>query len=119
MSNSATLFAGTANPQLALAVARAIGVAPGGCRIERFPDGEVSVRLDQPVRGHEVFIVQPTSPPVNEHLLELLAFVDAAAVLRRLRSQRLYPTSDMPAPTKGTADESQSRRAWLPCCFRL
>jgi ribose-phosphate pyrophosphokinase len=77
MSDSLTLFAGTANPDLAMAVARELGVPLGGCAIERFPDGEVSVRLNEPVRGHEVFIVQPTSLPVNEHLIELLAFVDA------------------------------------------
>ena len=77
MSDSLTLFAGTANPDLAMAVARELGVPLGGCAIERFPDGEVSVRLNEPVREHEVFIVQPTSPPVNEHLIELLALVDA------------------------------------------
>jgi ribose-phosphate pyrophosphokinase len=77
MSDSLTLFAGTANPDLAMAIARELGVSLGDCAIEQFPDGEVFVRLNEPVRGHEIFIVQPTSPPVNEHLVELLALVDA------------------------------------------
>jgi ribose-phosphate pyrophosphokinase len=70
-------FAGTANPPLAQGVARKLGVRLGACAVERFPDGELSVRLDEPVRGREVFILQPTSPPVNEHPVELLAFAHA------------------------------------------
>ncbi len=49
----------------------------GACAIERFPDGEVAVRLLQSVRRSEAFLVQPTSPPVNDHLVELLALADA------------------------------------------
>ena len=59
------LFAGTANPALAGAIADELGVRPGICSVERFPDGELSVRLDEPVRRREVFIVQPTAPPVR------------------------------------------------------
>ncbi|PYS94323.1 MAG: phosphoribosylpyrophosphate synthetase [Acidobacteria bacterium] len=72
-----TIFAGTANPDMARSIARALGVRLGACQVERFPDGETSVKLDEPVRGREVFIVQPTAPPVNDHLVELLAFADA------------------------------------------
>jgi ribose-phosphate pyrophosphokinase len=46
-------------------IAREVGVQLGACAVERFPDGEISLRLDEPVRGREVFIVQPTSPPVD------------------------------------------------------
>lgn len=72
------IFGGTANPRLAEAVAREMGVELGACAVERFPDGELTVRLEESVRGKEVFVVQPTSPPVNDHLVELLAFADAA-----------------------------------------
>jgi len=72
-----TLLAGTANPALAVAVAAELGVRPGACTIERFPDGETTVRLDEPVRGRVVFLLQPTGPPVNDHLVELLACADA------------------------------------------
>src|SRR5437868_14646897 len=77
MMDALTIFAGTANPDLAQSIARELGVQLGACQVERFPDGEASVRLDEPVRGREVFIVQPTAPAVNDHLVELLAFADA------------------------------------------
>ncbi|MDB4947596.1 MAG: prs 1 [Gemmatimonadetes bacterium] len=72
-----TLLAGTANPVLAAALARELGVELGGCEVRRFPDGEVDVRLTASVRRREVFVVQPTCPPVNDHLVELLAVADA------------------------------------------
>lgn len=77
MPSDFVIFAGTANRALADGVARELGVGLGACTVERFPDGEVSVRLDESVRGREVFVVQPISPPVNDHLLELLSFADA------------------------------------------
>ncbi len=77
MADEFTIFTGRSNPNLAEQIAQALGVRLGACAIESFPDGEVSIRLDEPVRGREVFIVQSTGPPVNEHLVELLAFADA------------------------------------------
>ncbi len=71
------MFAGSGNPDLAAGVAREVGVPLGARVIERFPDGETFVRLEELVRSHQVFIVQPTGPPVNDNLVELLAFVDA------------------------------------------
>ena len=72
-----TLFAGTANPELAARTAGELGMSLGECAIERFPDGEISVRLLESVRRREVFIMQPIAPPVNERLVELLIFTDA------------------------------------------
>lgn len=77
MQHDFIIFSGSANPALAAAVAQALKVPLGPAEIERFPDGEISVRLNESVRGREVFIVQSTSPPVNDHLIELLAFADA------------------------------------------
>jgi ribose-phosphate pyrophosphokinase len=71
------IISGTANPALAQAIADTLHVSPVGVKAARFPDGETSVELLEPVRGKSVFIVQPTCPPVNDHLLELLAFADA------------------------------------------
>jgi ribose-phosphate pyrophosphokinase len=71
------LLAGTANPPLTAAVAGELGVALGACSVERHPDGEVRVRLEEPVRKRQTFLLQPTSPPVNDHLAELLALADA------------------------------------------
>jgi ribose-phosphate pyrophosphokinase len=72
-----TLFSGTANVNLATAIGRELRVGLGACTVNRFPDGEVSVDVGETVRGREVFIVQPTCPPVNDHLMELLAMADA------------------------------------------
>jgi ribose-phosphate pyrophosphokinase len=72
-----TIFAGTANPALATAVAHELGVHLGGGDVARYPDGEVAVELLKPVRRKDVFIIQPTAPSVDEHVIELLAIVDA------------------------------------------
>jgi ribose-phosphate pyrophosphokinase len=81
-----TILSGTAHPELAAAIARELGVGLCTRTVERFPDGEVAVRIDQPVRGREVFLVQPTSPPVDAHLVELLALADAC---RRASAARI------------------------------
>src|SRR5437763_4410709 len=91
MTDTLTIFAGTANPDLARKVARELGVRLGACQVERFPDGETSVRLDEPVRGREVFVVQPTGPPVNDHLVELLAFADACRRASAARTTVIVP----------------------------
>ncbi|HKC65597.1 MAG TPA: ribose-phosphate pyrophosphokinase-like domain-containing protein, partial [Pyrinomonadaceae bacterium] len=70
MTDDFVIFAGTANRELAARVARELGLKLGACTVERFPDGETSIRLDEHVREREVFIIQPTAPPVNEHLIE-------------------------------------------------
>ena len=74
----AAIFAGTGNPGLARAVADHLGLRLADSTTARYPDGEVQVVLRESARGRTVVIVQPTSPPVDEHLAELLAFVDAA-----------------------------------------
>jgi ribose-phosphate pyrophosphokinase len=72
-----TILNGTGNAPLGEAIAAALGVPLGRSLVERFPDGEIEVRLEESVRHRQVFVVQPTSPPVNDHLLELVAFGDA------------------------------------------
>jgi ribose-phosphate pyrophosphokinase len=71
------LFGGTASSTLAGEVARALNAELGACSVTRFPDGETSIRLLQPVRDRDVCLIQSTAPPVNDHLVELLAFTDA------------------------------------------
>ena len=105
MAEGSIIFAGTANPELAADVARELGVRLGSSSVERFPDGELSVRLDEHVRGREVFVVQPTSPPVNEHLVELLAFADAC---RRASASRV--TAVVPYFGYARADKRDGRR---------
>ena len=105
MSNKFTIFAGTANPALAAAIARELGVQVGACAVDRFPDGEVAVQLLEPVRRKEVFLVQPTSPPVNDHLVELLALADAC---RRAAAARI--TAIVPYFGYARADKRHGRR---------
>src|SRR6201999_3165337 len=71
------LFTGNANRDLAHEIARHLGVPLGEAEVGRFSDGEVNVELIDNVRGRDVFIVQSTCPPVNDHLMELLVLVDA------------------------------------------
>jgi ribose-phosphate pyrophosphokinase len=99
------IFGGTANPRLADAVTREMGVPVGTAEVERFPDGELTVRLEESVRGKEVFVVQSTCPPVNDHLMELLAFADAA---RRSAAGRI--TAVVPYFGYARADRRNQRR---------
>src|SRR5271168_3774090 len=80
------LFSGTANPRLAEEVARHIGVTVGQVKLQRFADGEVYFQLLENVRGVDVFVVQPTCYPVDQHLVELLIMIDA---LKRASAGRI------------------------------
>lgn len=71
------IFSGTAHPELAREIAKWLGVDVDPLRVFRFPDTEVYVRVDTSVRGKDVYIIQPTCPPVNENLTELLIILDA------------------------------------------
>ncbi len=72
-----SIFSGGANEPLAQAVAAHLGVELGQRVLERFPDSELHVEIQQTVRGHDVYLIQPTSPPVDAHLMELLFLADA------------------------------------------
>jgi ribose-phosphate pyrophosphokinase len=80
------LFSGTANRPLSEEIARHIGVTVGEAKIQRFADGEVYFQLLENVRGIDVFVVQPTCYPVDQHLVELLIMIDA---LKRASAGRI------------------------------
>lgn len=80
------VFTGSANPGLAEEISEHLGIPLGEMETYRFADGEVSVRIIESVRGADVFVIQPMSPPVNEHLIELLVILDA---LRRASAGRV------------------------------
>jgi ribose-phosphate pyrophosphokinase len=80
------LFTGNANPVLAQEIATHLGVELGAAAVGRFSDGEVTVEIRQNVRARDVFVVQPTCAPTNEHLMELLIMVDA---LKRASARRI------------------------------
>ena len=75
--NELGLFSGRANSELASRIARYIGIPLGKMEISSFSDREVYVRINQNIRGKDVFLIQPTSPPANENLMELLIMIDA------------------------------------------
>jgi ribose-phosphate pyrophosphokinase len=74
------VFSGSANRDLAERICKYIGVPLGQAIISSFPDGETYVKIEENIRGHDVFIIQPTCPPTNQHLMELLIMVDAARI---------------------------------------
>jgi ribose-phosphate pyrophosphokinase len=71
------VLSGSAHPELALEIAQELMIPQGPLTITRFPDGELHVRVDISVRGKDVFVIQPTSPPVNDNFTELLIILDA------------------------------------------
>ena len=78
ISHGKTLkFSANANPKLAQDIANIIGVPLGNSKVQTFSDGEIGVAINETVRGSDVFVVQSTSNPVNEHLMELLIMIDA------------------------------------------
>ncbi|WP_282929651.1 ribose-phosphate pyrophosphokinase [Anaerococcus sp. Marseille-Q7828] len=71
------LLSGNANPKLSQSIADALGVKLGESEIEKFSDGEIKIKINESIRGKDVYIVQPTSYPTNDNLMELLIMVDA------------------------------------------
>src|SRR2546427_109931 len=80
------IFSGSANRELAQRICNYIGVPLGQATISAFPDGETYVKIEENIRGRDVFIIQPTCPPTNDHLMELVIMVDAA---RRASADRI------------------------------
>ena len=85
------LFGGRTGVALAGRIAELLGSLLGRCTVERFPDGEINVRLEESVSGHEVYLIQSTCPPVNDSLFELLCLADACR-----RSSALLVTAVVP-----------------------
>jgi len=80
------IFAGNANPLLASQIVRLLGIRLGKISVDTFSDGEICVEILENVRGKDVFIVQPTSSPCNDHLMELMVMIDA---MRRASAARV------------------------------
>ncbi len=77
MNSEIKLFTGNANPELAQAIAGFLDIGIGRAKVGRFSDGEINVEIADNVRGRDVFLIQPTSSPSNDHLMELLIMADA------------------------------------------
>jgi ribose-phosphate pyrophosphokinase len=106
------VFSGTANPDLAEQICKYIGTALGNATISSFPDGETYVKIEENVRGRDVFLIQPTCPPTNEHLMELLIMVDAA---RRASADRITAV----IPFFGYARQDRKDKPRVPISAKL
>jgi ribose-phosphate pyrophosphokinase len=106
------LFTGSAHPALAKEVVEHLGIPLGAARLHRFPDTEVSFQIDENIRGTDVFIVQPTSAPVDEHLVELCVMIDA---FRRSSASRITAV----IPYYGYARQDRKDKPRVPISAKL
>jgi ribose-phosphate pyrophosphokinase len=106
------IFSGSANRELAEKICHSIGAPLGDATISSFPDGETYVKFEENIRGRDVFIIQPTSPPTNHHLMELLIMVDAA---RRASADRITAV----IPFFGYARQDRKDKPRVPITAKL
>lgn len=106
------IFYGTSHQELGEEICRVLGISSGLCEVSSFADGETQVKLLEDVRGLDCFIVQPTCPPVNETLMELLVMVDA---LRRASARRITAV----VPYYGYARQDRKHEGRVPITAKL
>lgn len=106
------VFTCNSNPALAESICRHIGVTLGKANVSRFSDGEIQIHINESVRGADVFVIQSTSEPVNEHLMELLVMVDA---LKRASAKSI----NCVMPYYGYARQDRKARARDPITAKL
>ncbi|MFM8536068.1 MAG: ribose-phosphate diphosphokinase [Acidimicrobiia bacterium] len=106
------VFSGSAHPQLAAEIAEFLGAELGQARLRRFPDTEVSFQIDENIRGTDVFILQPTCAPVDEHLMELMIMTDA---FRRSSAARITAV----IPYYGYARQDRKDKPRVPISAKL
>jgi len=106
------IFSGSAHPQLTREIADFLGIPVGQARLRRFPDSEVSFQIDENIRGTDVFIVQPTSTPVDQHLMEMLVMIDA---FRRSSAARITAV----IPYYGYARQDRKDKPRVPISAKL
>lgn len=106
------IFSLNSNPKLAEDIAESIGTKLGKCSVTRFSDGEIQINIEESIRGCDVFVVQSTSSPVNENLMELLIMVDA---LKRASAK----TINIVMPYYGYARQDRKARAREPITAKL
>ena len=106
------LFSLSANRSLAEEIAKSIGIELSSCDVLHFADGEINVNINETVRGHHVFVIQPTSSPVNEHLMELLIMCDA---LKRASAK----TINLVIPYYGYSRQDRKAKSRQPISAKL
>lgn len=110
--NSLKLFAGNAHLALAQEMAEHLKIDLGECSVQRFRDGEIAVNVNESVRGADVYILQPTCPPVNDNLMELLIMIDA---MRRASAKNITAV----IPYYGYARQERKSKARDPISAKL
>ncbi len=110
--NDLKIFSGRANPSLTRRVCDYLGLPVAGITINTFPDSETCCKIDEDIRGRDVFLVQPTCPPVNENLMELLIMIDSA---KRASAERI--TAVM--PYYGYARQDRKDEGRVPITAKL
>jgi ribose-phosphate pyrophosphokinase len=106
------VFSGSAHQELTREIAAFLGVSLGQARLRRFPDSEVSFQIDENIRGTDVFIVQPTSNPVDQHLMELMIMIDA---FKRSSASRITAV----VPYYGYARQDRKDKPRVPISAKL
>lgn len=106
------IFALNSNKKLAQQIADCVGVELGKCSVAQFSDGEIQINIEESIRGCEVFLVQSTSAPVNEHLMELLIMIDA---LKRASAKNI----NVVIPYYGYARQDRKARSREPITSKL
>jgi ribose-phosphate pyrophosphokinase len=106
------IFSGTSNQPLAKAICEYIGMELGKSTVSAFPDGETFVKIEENVRGEDVFVVQSTSPPTNHHLMEMFIMMDA---LRRASASRITAV----LPFYGYARQDRKDQPRVPITAKL
>jgi len=106
------IFSGSSNPALTTAVCKYLAIPIGGAKIDRFPDGEKVIRVEDDVRGRDCFVVQSTCRPVDEHLVELLIYLDC---LRRASAKRITAV----IPYFGYARQDRKAEGRVPITAKL
>jgi len=106
------IFSGTSNLPLAKSICQSIGLELGRCDVSSFPDGETFVKIEENVRGEDVFLVQSTSPPSNHHLMEMFIMMDA---LRRASATRITAV----LPFYGYARQDRKDQPRVPITAKL
>jgi ribose-phosphate pyrophosphokinase len=106
------VFSGRANVPLAERIAQCLGDPLGKITLQNFPDGEFLARIDEDVRGRDVFVVQPTCPPVNENVMELLIMLDS---LKRASAARV----SVVLPYYGYARQDRKDQGRVPITAKL
>jgi len=112
INDNLKVFAGSSNPTLAGAVCKYFGISLGRAKIDNFPDGEKVIKLDDDVRGRDCFVLQSTCKPVDEHLLELLIYLDC---LRRASAERITAV----VPYFGYARQDRKDEGRVPITAKL